>query len=93
MSFIDNIMGITTMGGLESDKIDLKMENIHIHGEVEEYPDVCPEYKQGLWFSGSLLTHKDLHPTGKSAIPIYNAHEPGSWGTETSFKNMYFHDF
>lgn len=93
MSFIDNVLGITTMGGLESDKIDLKMENIHIHGEVEAYPDTCPEYKQGLWFSGSLLTHKDLHPTGASALPIYNAHEPGSWGTVTSFKNMYFHDW
>jgi hypothetical protein len=93
MSFIDNLMGITVMGGLESDKIDLKMENIHIHGEVEAYPDMCPEYRQGLWFSGSLLTHKDLHPTGESALPIYGAHEPGSWGTTTSFKNMYFHDW
>jgi hypothetical protein len=45
MSFIDNIKGITTMGGMESDKIVLKQENIHIHGEVEEYPDFCPDYR------------------------------------------------
>jgi len=30
---------------LESDKIVLKQENIHIHGEVEEYPDICPAYR------------------------------------------------
>lgn len=92
MSFIDNIKGITTMGGMESDKIKLHQENIHIHGEVEEYPDNCSD-RQGLWASTSMLNHKDLHPTGASALPIYKTHEPGSWGTIATFKNMHFHDF
>lgn len=36
---------------------------------------------------------KDLHPTGSSALPIYKAHEPGSWGSISKMTKIHFHDF
>jgi len=41
MAFIDNIKGITTMIGMEGDDLKMTMNNIHIHGEIDQTPDGC----------------------------------------------------
>lgn len=94
MSFVDNFWGLMCQTGMEGEKLKQTLDNIHIHGEVEQLPDgLCPEYRQGLWLSGATLHDKPLHPTGASSLPISGPHEPGSWGSISTMTNIHFHDF
>jgi len=92
MAFIDNIKGISTMIGMEGDDLKMTMNNIHIHGEIDQTPDGCWD-REGLWTSGAMKDPKDLHPTMASALPIYKTHSAASWGSKVLFTDMFFHNW